>query len=126
MLGGAAGPAPGDPNAIPGDSALAVANQPGKMDSSPRGTGVMAPAPPTAANESPSSSDVSLAEPDLMSIYSKFAPTKRIIIISVASTIGLLSPLSSNLYTPAIPAVARDLHVSTDAINLTITSSTLR
>ncbi|WYZ41967.1 hypothetical protein EsH8_V_000862 [Colletotrichum jinshuiense] len=57
-----------------------------------------------------------------MALYSRFAPTQRIVIIAVASTIGLLSPLSSNLYTPAIPAVARDLNVSTDAINLTITS----
>lgn len=57
-----------------------------------------------------------------MNTYSKFAPKQRIIIVAVASTIGLLSPFSSNLYAPAIPAIAEDLHVSTDAINLTITS----
>ncbi|KAK1994357.1 MFS general substrate transporter, partial [Colletotrichum falcatum] len=52
----------------------------------------------------------------------RFAPTQRIVIVAVAGAIGLLSPLSSNLYTPAVPAVARDLDVSTDAVNLTITS----
>ncbi|OHF03022.1 major facilitator superfamily transporter [Colletotrichum orchidophilum] len=66
--------------------------------------------------------EVSLIETDLMAAYSRFAPKQRIIIIAAASTIGMLSPLSSNLYTPAIPAVARDLGVTTDAINLTITS----
>lgn len=76
----------------------------------------------TVVIDSTSNSQVSLNELDLMGTYSRFAPTQRIIIIVVASTIGLLSPLSSNLYTPAIPAVAKDLHVSTDAINLTITS----
>ncbi|TLD12492.1 uncharacterized protein PgNI_02766 [Pyricularia grisea] len=54
--------------------------------------------------------------------YSRFGPKQRVVIIAIASTIGVLSPLSSNLYTPAIPAVAKDLGVSTDAINLTITS----
>ncbi|KAK8112881.1 hypothetical protein PG984_013407 [Apiospora sp. TS-2023a] len=75
-----------------------------------------------AAGDGLSSSEGSLHEPDLMGAYSKFTPTKRIIIIAAASVIGLLSPLSSNLYTPAIPAVAKDLDVSTDAINLTITA----
>ncbi|MCJ1324215.1 hypothetical protein MMC10_000877 [Thelotrema lepadinum] len=54
--------------------------------------------------------------------YSTFTPRQRIIIISIASVVGLLSPLSSNLYVPAIPAVARDLGVTTNAVNLTITS----
>lgn len=61
-------------------------------------------------------------ELDPSDVYSTFAPSKRIVIISIASIIGLLSPLSSNLYTPAIPAIASDLGVSTGAINLTITS----
>ncbi|KAK2028282.1 major facilitator superfamily transporter [Colletotrichum zoysiae] len=84
---------------------------------------VFEPASPVPITKGvPSSSDASLNRPDLMALYSRFAPTQRIVIITVASTISLLSPLSSNLYTPAIPAVARDLNVSTDAINLTITS----
>ncbi|KAF6810474.1 major facilitator superfamily transporter [Colletotrichum sojae] len=75
-----------------------------------------------ATNGPPSGDDASPVEIDPMAAYSRFVPTQRIFIIAVASTIGMLSPLSSNLYTPAIPAVARDLGVSTDAINLTITS----
>ncbi|TLS26456.1 hypothetical protein PpBr36_05519 [Pyricularia pennisetigena] len=70
-----------------------------------------------------SNSDDARAEaPDPADSYSKFGPKQRIVIIAIASTIGVLSPLSSNLYTPAIPAVAEDLGVSTDAVNLTITS----
>ncbi|KAF6825965.1 major facilitator superfamily transporter [Colletotrichum plurivorum] len=75
-----------------------------------------------ATNGPSSGDDTSPVETDPMAAYSCFVSTQRIIIIAVASTIGMLSPLSSNLYTPAIPAVARDLGVSTDAINLTITS----
>ncbi|KZL73685.1 MFS multidrug transporter [Colletotrichum tofieldiae] len=95
---------------------------PEKTDGIVHDTKLVAPATPSLVTDSASSSDASLNQPDLMGVYSRFAPTQRIVIIAVASTIGLLSPLSSNLYTPAIPAVARDLNVSTDAINLTITS----
>ncbi|KAI0849385.1 major facilitator superfamily transporter [Daldinia vernicosa] len=54
--------------------------------------------------------------------YSVFSSRQRAIIIAIASIIGLLSPLSSNLYTPAIPSIADDLGVSKGSINLTVTS----
>ncbi|KAK6216959.1 major facilitator superfamily transporter [Colletotrichum tabaci] len=96
---------------------------PEKTDSIVHDTKLAAPALLGPVTDGASSgSDASPVETDLMAAYSRFAPNQRIIIIAVASTIGMLSPLSSNLYTPAIPAVARDLGVSTDAINLTITS----
>ncbi|TQN67576.1 Itaconate transport protein [Colletotrichum shisoi] len=103
----------------------AVTNQtvPEKPDSVVHDTKLAAPALLGPVTDGASSgSDASPVETDLMAAYSRFAPNQRIIVIAVASTIGMLSPLSSNLYTPAIPAVARDLGVSTDAINLTITS----
>ncbi|EJD43314.1 MFS general substrate transporter [Auricularia subglabra TFB-10046 SS5] len=59
---------------------------------------------------------------DVASAYSRFSTRQRVVIVSIASIVGLLSPLSSNLYTPAIPAISHDLAVSTAAVNLTITS----
>ncbi len=56
------------------------------------------------------------------SLYSKFSHAQRITIITLVSITGLLSPLSSVLYTPAIPRIANDLGVSISAVNLTITS----
>lgn len=73
-------------------------------------------------NTPTANSDARVEAVDPADSYSKFGPKQRLVIIAIASTIGVLSPLSSNLYTPAIPAVAKDLGVSTDAINLTITS----
>ncbi|EHA58476.1 hypothetical protein MGG_08656 [Pyricularia oryzae 70-15] len=84
------------------------------------------PATPMAVmkdeNTPTANSDARVEAVDPADSYSKFGPKQRLVIIAIASTIGVLSPLSSNLYTPAIPAVAKDLGVSTDAINLTITS----
>ncbi|GJC79894.1 itaconate transport protein [Colletotrichum liriopes] len=113
-------PTPEGPHALPRE--VGQITMPEKTDGIVHDTKLVAPATPSLVTDSASSSDASLNQPDLMGVYSRFAPTQRIVIIAVASTIGLLSPLSSNLYTPAIPAVARDLSVSTDAINLTITS----
>ncbi|KAI9731213.1 MAG: hypothetical protein M1834_005406 [Cirrosporium novae-zelandiae] len=54
--------------------------------------------------------------------YTLFSRGQRIIIISLVSFTGLLSPLSSTLYTPAIPKIAKELNVSISAVNSTITS----
>ncbi|KAI4232554.1 MAG: hypothetical protein LQ349_004926, partial [Xanthoria aureola] len=54
--------------------------------------------------------------------YSVFTkPEKRWIILLVAMA-GFFSPLSANIYFPAINYLARDLSVSLELINLTITA----
>ncbi|KAM0511804.1 hypothetical protein ACHAPE_009480 [Trichoderma viride] len=53
------------------------------------------------------------------SIYSQ--KTKTFLIISV-SFMGIISPLSSAVYLPAVPQIAHDLNVSPSLINLTITT----
>ena len=83
-------------------------------------TGTPVPAPLGGVPKSETSLQPTSSDP--ADDYSTFTSRQRIIIISIASIVGLLSPLSSNLYVPAIPAVARDLGVTTNAINLTITS----
>ncbi|KAJ5281524.1 hypothetical protein N7478_006896 [Penicillium angulare] len=65
---------------------------------------------------------VSPAEGDPAASYSRFAYSQRLIIFFVASITGLLSPLSSSVYVPAIPEISKDLNVSVSAINYTITS----
>jgi len=54
--------------------------------------------------------------------YSAFStPTKRSI-IAIASLAGFVSPLSANIYFPALNAIASDLGVSVSLINLTLTT----
>lgn len=57
------------------------------------------------------------------SIYSQ--KTKTFLIISV-SFMGIISPLSSAVYLPAVPQIGHDLNVSPSLINLTITTYMVR
>ena len=61
-------------------------------------------------------------ERDPSEAYSSFSIRQRNVIIAIASIAGTISPLSSNLYAPAIPSIADKLNVSTSAINLTVTT----
>ncbi|OQD89057.1 hypothetical protein PENANT_c003G08505 [Penicillium antarcticum] len=54
--------------------------------------------------------------------YSVFTPTQKRLIILSAALASSFSPLSANIYYPALNSLARDLHVSASQINLTITS----
>jgi MFS family permease len=54
--------------------------------------------------------------------YSVFTRYQKVAIVSIASLAGLLSPLSSTLYVPAIPTIAIELGVSIREVNFTITS----
>ncbi len=54
--------------------------------------------------------------------FSIFSPSERRFIVSVASLAALFSPLSANIYYPALNTLSEDLHVSLSKINLTITT----
>lgn len=54
--------------------------------------------------------------------YSVFTKGQKRWISFLVAFAGMFSPLSSFIYYPAIYALARDLHTSVEAINLTITS----
>lgn len=54
--------------------------------------------------------------------YSTFTPWQKRFIILAASTGSFISPLTSNIYFPALNTLASDLHVSISKINLTITT----
>jgi hypothetical protein len=54
--------------------------------------------------------------------YSVFTISQRRYIIFMASWAGFFSPVSSQIYFPALNTLAQDLHVSNSLINLTLTS----
>lgn len=54
--------------------------------------------------------------------YSVFSPRQRKFIVGMVACAGFFSPLSANIYFPALNALSRDLKVSNELINLTLTS----
>lgn len=54
--------------------------------------------------------------------YSVFTVHQKRYIVFMASWAGFFSPVSSQIYFPALNTLARDLHVSNSLINLTLTS----
>jgi len=53
--------------------------------------------------------------------YTIFTRAQKAVIVSVVSGAATLSGFASNIYFPAIPAIATDLSVSTELVNLTVT-----
>ncbi|KAF6224929.1 hypothetical protein HO133_010123 [Letharia lupina] len=54
--------------------------------------------------------------------YSVFSHRQRTFIVFMVACAGFFSPLSANIYFPALNALSRDLKVSNELINLTLTS----
>lgn len=54
--------------------------------------------------------------------YSVFGDRQRKFIVFMVACAGFFSPLSANIYFPALNALSRDLKVSNELINLTLTS----
>lgn len=54
--------------------------------------------------------------------YSTFTKAQKRLIVFLIAFAGMFSPLSSFIYYPAITSLSRDLHVSVELVNLTITS----
>ena len=55
-------------------------------------------------------------------VYSIYTGTARNLIVLTASVAGFFSPLSANIYLPALDTLADELHVSDTMINLTVTT----
>lgn len=58
--------------------------------------------------------------------YSAFTEREKIMTVLMVSFIGLFSPLSANIYYPALNSLANDLDVSITLIGLTITTYMVR
>ncbi|OTA99020.1 hypothetical protein M426DRAFT_325526 [Hypoxylon sp. CI-4A] len=54
--------------------------------------------------------------------YSIFDKRQKALIILLVSTAATFSGFASNIYFPALPTIARDLNVSVELVNLTVTS----
>ncbi|KAF5638637.1 major facilitator family transporter [Fusarium sp. NRRL 25303] len=61
----------------------------------------------------------SLPEPEPYSVFDKRQTALIVTIVSIAAT---FSGFASNIYFPALPTIAKDLNVSIELINLTVTS----
>ena len=55
-------------------------------------------------------------------VYSIYRGRSKIFIVLAASIASLFSPLSANIYLPALNTIADQLHVSNTLINLTVTT----
>lgn len=55
-------------------------------------------------------------------VYSIYSKRQKQFIIVMTSCAGFFSPLSANIYFPALNSLSADLHVSSSLINLTLTS----
>ncbi|KAL9542072.1 hypothetical protein PS6_009986 [Mucor atramentarius] len=53
--------------------------------------------------------------------YSIFSKRKKTVIVAIVSCSALFSPLSSNIYYPAIEVIQKDMNTTINMINLTIT-----
>lgn len=58
--------------------------------------------------------------------YSKFSGRQKTFIVLIAALASTFSPLSSNIYYPAINSIARELNVTMEMMNLTITAYMVR
>ena len=77
---------------------------------------------PTARTELPNTHAAQRTTTDNGPMYSVFTKSQKIFIVFMASWAGFFSPVSGQIYFPALNALARDLHVSNSLINLTLTS----
>ncbi|KAI9507806.1 MFS general substrate transporter [Russula earlei] len=53
--------------------------------------------------------------------YNVFTHREKLLIVRIASLAALFSPLTANIYFPAIPVISREFHKSVELINLTVT-----
>lgn len=80
----------------------------------------------TTANDSPSSTPLddpeALTETPSAPLHTVFTRPQRIFIAIMITLGSFFSPLSGQIYFPAIPDIANDYHTTTGRINLTITT----
>ncbi|KIY01952.1 uncharacterized protein Z520_02090 [Fonsecaea multimorphosa CBS 102226] len=79
---------------------------------------------PTARDELPDTVQAERTATDAGGgpIHSVFTKNQKLFIVFMASWAGFFSPVSGQIYFPALNALASDLHVSNSLINLTLTS----
>lgn len=61
-------------------------------------------------------------DPALPPIYSIFTTWQKRFIVLAAATTAFFSPLSAQIYFPALTTISKDLHVTSSQVNLTVTT----
>ncbi|KAG9048822.1 hypothetical protein FS837_011905 [Tulasnella sp. UAMH 9824] len=74
------------------------------------------PIPEAPSTPSPQSAPTSAAP------FSAFTRREKWLIVAMAGMAGIFSPISSSIYFPAIPTIAKEFHTSVSLINLTVTA----
>ena len=77
--------------------------------------------PPTAETDAGTGSEQNVEIAESSERYSIFSPTQRAFIVFFVAGAAAFSTLSSLIYFPSISSVARDLHISVDDANLSVT-----
>ncbi|CAO0795031.1 unnamed protein product [Mucor circinelloides] len=71
---------------------------------------------PTTENRIKKMTTTNSSEP-----YSVFPRNKKLLIVTICCLTGIVSPLSANIYFPALDAIQKDLDTTTELVNLTVT-----
>lgn len=83
-------------------------------------------APNSPSKNRASSTPEQQPQGDSGEVYSIYESKAKILIVVTASIAGFFSPLSANIYLPALNTLADQLHVSNTLINLTVTTYMVR
>ncbi|KAI4794103.1 MFS general substrate transporter, partial [Aureobasidium sp. EXF-8845] len=67
------------------------------------------------------STSLQVVEPST-TLHSIFDKRQKVIIVSIVSIAATFSGFASNIYFPALPTIAHDLHVSIELVNLSVTA----
>ncbi|CVL06409.1 probable dityrosine transporter [Fusarium proliferatum] len=112
-----------------------MANQEGPKPTRPDASTLSRPVKSGSSphDHEPSSRDTDLSQPNhLLEIgpsidrpeppYTVFSDWEKVGIIILVSFLAMISPLSSTVFLPAIPSIAKDMDVSISLVNLTVTT----
>lgn len=91
-----------------------------KLAQSGRKGGILQSPKQEQASQNDNAAEDGAAEPEPP--FSIFSRREKTFIVVMASLAALFSPLSANIYYPALNVLAKDLNVSNTLINLTVTS----
>ncbi|KAI7900386.1 major facilitator superfamily domain-containing protein [Cokeromyces recurvatus] len=58
---------------------------------------------------------------DSLETFSAFSKKTKLLIVVICCFAGIVSPLSANIYFPALDAIQKDLNTTTELVNLTVT-----
>ncbi|KAJ7597604.1 major facilitator superfamily domain-containing protein [Mycena floridula] len=94
------------------------------MNATKEQTNIDLPIPEQTADKTSSNSPTGEKEPSVTQDeepYSIYTRKEKWFIVALTAYAGLFSPLTANVYFPAIPTLVTEFHKSTELINLTIT-----